>query len=235
MGNCESAVGKDSQAADDKAYEYEGLDETRGSRVNPIINLNVGGVIYSIEQSKLKTIPFFDGMFPDTDHIGLSFDKEELFIDRDGDLFEYIVQYLNNETDLVLPSDTFTCDRLLIEAKYYGLSKMETIIKRKLYSTRLSDLGKRRAYTVLSMSDFGKLSSVNLECDEEQELQTICKNYEVITTISTREPYWVCPKERSKHCSPGDCGKKCKSVFHPEQHGWHFTNVDRVVIATRED
>lgn len=186
-----------------------------------------------IEQSKLNNIPFFDDMFPVTDHIELSFDKE-VFIDRDGNLFEYIYQYLENEAYLVLPSDTFTLDRLLIEVKYYKLSEMENIIKRELYSTKFNHLEKqKRTYTVLSMPEFYKLSSVNLECDEEQEAKTICKNYEVITTISTREPYWVCPREISKHCSPSECGKHCKSAFHPEQHGWHFKSVDRIIIATR--
>ncbi|ORE15585.1 hypothetical protein BCV71DRAFT_159182, partial [Rhizopus microsporus] len=174
-----------------------------------IINLNVGGTIYLIEQSKLNSIPFFDDMFPVTDHIELSFDKEEVFIDRDGNLFEYIYQYLENEADLVLPSDTFTLDRLLIEVKYYKLSEMENIIKRKLYSAKFDHLEKqKRTYT------------------------TICKNYEVITTISIREPYWVCPREISNHFSPGECGKRCKSAFYPEQHGWHFKNVDRIIIAT---
>ncbi|CEG70871.1 hypothetical protein RMATCC62417_06692 [Rhizopus microsporus] len=225
---------QDSMDIYDEAYEHEKSDEDRKTHVNPIINLNVGGIIYLIEQSKLNNIPFFDDMFPVTDHIELSFDKEEVFIDRDGNLFEYIYQYLENEAYLVLPSDTFTLGRLLIEVKYYKLSEMENIIKRELYSTKFNHLEKqKRTYTVLSMPEFNKLSSVNLECNEEQEAKTICKNYEVITTISIREPYWVCPREISKHCSPGECGKHCKSAFHPEQHGWHFKSVDRIIIATR--
>ena len=217
-----------------EVYEHEKSDEDRKTHVAPIINLNVGGTIYLIEQSKLNSIPFFDDMFPVTDHIELSFDKEEVFIDRDGNLFEYIYQYLENEADLVLPSDTFTLDRLLIEVKYYKLSEMENIIKRKLYSAKFDHLEKqKRTYTVLSIPEFNKLSSINLECDEEQEAKTICKNYEVITTISIREPYWVCPREISNHFSPGECGKRCKSAFYPEQHGWHFKNVDRIIIATR--
>lgn len=214
----------------DEAYEYEKLDEDRKTHVSPIISLNVGGISYSIEQSKLNTVPFFEGMLPATDHV----DREEVFIDRDGNLFQYIYQYLENEAYLVLPSDTFTLDRLLIEVKYYKLSEMEKIIKRKLYSAKFNHLEKqKRTYTMLSMPEFNKLSSVNLECDEEQEAETICKNYEVITTISTREPYWVCPREISKHCSPDECGKHCKSAFRPEQHGWHFKNVDNIIIATR--
>ncbi|CEG77957.1 hypothetical protein RMATCC62417_12628 [Rhizopus microsporus] len=249
MGNNENTVIEEStqmynsdrhsqhiQEVYDEVYEYDELEqeEDRNSRFNPIINLNVGGIIYSIKQKKLNTIPFFDGMFPVTDHIELSFDKEEVFVDRNGNLFEYIYQYLENEAYLVLPSDTFTLDRLLIEVKYYKLSEMEKIVKRKLHSAKFNHLEKqKRAYTVLSMPEFNKLSSINLEYDEEQEARTICKNYEVITTISTREPYWVCPREISKHCSPSKCGKHCKSAFHPGQHGWHFKNVDRIIIATR--
>ncbi|ORE06684.1 hypothetical protein BCV72DRAFT_227932 [Rhizopus microsporus var. microsporus] len=217
----------------DEVCEHQEPEEEKKTHVSPIINLNVGGIIYSIKQSKLNTIPFFDGMFPVTDHIELSFDREEVFVDRDGNLFEYIYQYLENEAYLVLPSDTFTLDRLLIEVKYYKLSEMEKIVKRKLHSAKFNHLEKQRTYTVLSMPEFNKLSSVNLECDEEQEAQTICKSYEVITTISTQEPYWVCPREISKHSSPVECGKHCKSAFHPEQHGWYFKNIDRIIVATR--
>jgi len=99
--------------------------------LNQIITLNVGGTMY---QTRLKTLLRFQR---DGDYFRSRFsgnfknDMEEdgsYFIDRSGQLFEYILHYLQNN-DLPIPTDDFLKNRLVTEAKFYGLNRLVAILK----------------------------------------------------------------------------------------------------------
>lgn len=88
------------------------------------IKLNVGGVLYS---TTLQTLRKYDGsmfgrMF---DEVWLknipAKDAEPIFIDRNGSLFCYILNFLRDGSNVVLPSDSETLRSLLNEAKYFLL------------------------------------------------------------------------------------------------------------------
>lgn len=95
-----------------------------------IVELNVGGVTYA---TTLGTLQQAEPESPlavisklNTAEIRTIFgrdSKNRIFIDRDGILFRYILDYLRNKK-LSLPENFSERDRLRIEADYYRLTNM---------------------------------------------------------------------------------------------------------------
>lgn len=88
-----------------------------------IVDLNVGGVAYSASLELMLKLPeskfskWFDGGTPNE----ISKDTQgRYFIDRDGQLFRYILDYLRND-QLILPEKFGERNRLLNEAKFYNI------------------------------------------------------------------------------------------------------------------
>merc|ERR1712223_607787 len=101
-----------------------------------IVELNVGGVFYS---TSIATLTGESGsrlakMFELTDmqneeHSTVLRDsKGKYFIDRDGVLFRYILDYLRNKK-LVLPENFQETKRLAIEADFYELPSLVSSLR----------------------------------------------------------------------------------------------------------
>ncbi|XP_046669513.1 BTB/POZ domain-containing protein KCTD16 [Homalodisca vitripennis] len=88
-----------------------------------VVELNVGGVFYTTTLTTLtrdqdSTLThYFTKAPPPKDA------KGKFFIDRDGVLFRYVLDYLRNQT-LVLPESFREKERLRQEATFYGLPGM---------------------------------------------------------------------------------------------------------------
>ena len=72
-----------------------------------IIKLNIGGVKYEVSRDTLN-------MYPDTmlarlisGNIPTQKVKGRIFIDRDGILFNYILDYLRNKQNWIIPTDMY--------------------------------------------------------------------------------------------------------------------------------
>uniref|UniRef100_T1IPD2 BTB domain-containing protein n=1 Tax=Strigamia maritima TaxID=126957 RepID=T1IPD2_STRMM len=95
----------------------------------PIIELNVGGVFYTTSLSTLTRHPdsFLGEMFTGRSTLPLTRDsKGKYFIDRDGVLFRYVLDYLRNDK-LVLPENFHEKERLRSEAEFFRLGDMMSI------------------------------------------------------------------------------------------------------------
>ncbi|VEV59309.1 conserved Plasmodium protein, unknown function [Plasmodium vinckei vinckei] len=102
-----------------------------------IISINVGGKIYmttlnlisryknsrlyEIVQEKLTNIP----------DLSNDYKKREIFIDRNGNRFEYILDFLRDGV-LICENDIIVLTRILIEAIYFKLFSLMKIIKKKI-------------------------------------------------------------------------------------------------------
>ena len=108
-----------------------------GQGGNGLIRLNVGGVWYTTTLSTLQTFP--DSIFPkmlsqrDNKKRGSKEDEAKgyYFIDRDGDLFRYILNFMRTE-ELSLPANFQDMNQLIKEAEFYGLRCLANILKAKL-------------------------------------------------------------------------------------------------------
>lgn len=95
-----------------------------------IVELNIGGVHYT---TSLKTLTdssdsilkqFFLG---NGNHVARQDNKGRYFIDRDGVLFRFILDYLRNDK-LLLPENFYEKERLKNEADFFGLTEMSQML-----------------------------------------------------------------------------------------------------------
>ena len=91
---------------------------------NSVVELNIGGVVYTTTSSTLTKFPdsmlgaMFSGSMPTTrDHNG------RFFIDRNGDLFQYILDYLRSAQLPAKLGDNLL-HRLLMEADFYQIQPL---------------------------------------------------------------------------------------------------------------
>lgn len=91
-----------------------------------IVELNVGGVMYTTTLDTLtkESESLLSSLFSDSSSSRLMRDsKGKYFIDRDGVLFRYVLDYLRN-SKLVLPESFHERERLRQEAEYFKLPDM---------------------------------------------------------------------------------------------------------------
>lgn len=93
---------------------------------NLFVTLNVGGVRYDTSADTLRIYP---GVLR-----RLSYEEQsEIFIDRNGKLFEFVLDYLRSGT---LPVDATLLSRLRVEADFYALDAMVSDIDQVTSSIR---------------------------------------------------------------------------------------------------
>ncbi|GCC18122.1 hypothetical protein chiPu_0017808 [Chiloscyllium punctatum] len=99
-----------------------------------IVELNVGGQVYITRYSTLLSVPdsLLSQMFRPKSGLGLARDgKGRFFIDRDGFLFRYILDYMRDQ-QLVLPDHFPERSRLQREAEYFALPELVKTLSPKL-------------------------------------------------------------------------------------------------------
>lgn len=99
-----------------------------------IVRLNVGGVVF---QTTRNTLLFdaesrFSGMFSNDQTFD---DVADVFIDRDGTHFRYILNYLRTGF-ITLPRDITAIQELLIEAEYYELKEIIEELTKPCYQIK---------------------------------------------------------------------------------------------------
>ena len=105
---------------------------------NPVIELNIGGVIYATSLSTLTSEPssvlarlFSVGGMGGSAARPPKDSKGRCFVDRDGVLFRYVLDYLRSRR-LVLPEAFGEKQRLRQEAEYYGLTGLVRSVQQGL-------------------------------------------------------------------------------------------------------
>uniref|UniRef100_A0A3B1JTD7 Potassium channel tetramerisation domain containing 12b n=1 Tax=Astyanax mexicanus TaxID=7994 RepID=A0A3B1JTD7_ASTMX len=99
-----------------------------------IIELNVGGQVYITRYSTLTSVPdsLLWEMFSQKSQKGLARDtKGRFFVDRDGFLFRYILDYMRDQ-QLVLPDHFPERGRLQREAEYFNLPELVKLLAPKI-------------------------------------------------------------------------------------------------------
>ena len=87
-----------------------------------IVKFNVGGTHYETSLSTLKNVP--DNMLLRMVESPLE-KGERIFIDRDGQLFAHILNYLRDVSIWTAPGDLSICAALVREASFYCLFNMK--------------------------------------------------------------------------------------------------------------
>lgn len=93
---------------------------------NSIVELNVGGVVYTTTSTTLKGGDETSVLKTSLDNF-LRDSSNRVFIDRDGALFRYVLDYLRTRT-LILPENFAERRRLKAEADYYKLPALAKLV-----------------------------------------------------------------------------------------------------------
>jgi len=116
--------------------EIQHLSEIK-TKWEDVIKLVVGGTKYWTSRSTLTRYPsMLSAMFSGRHEIKKD-EKGFVFIDRDGELFKYVLSYLRDGPLFVLPSDKETLERLEIEFSFFAIDFLEKI---KLDTSRVLSL-----------------------------------------------------------------------------------------------
>ncbi|XP_055465799.1 potassium channel regulatory protein isoform X2 [Psammomys obesus] len=101
-----------------------------------LVTLNVGGKVFTTRRSTLKQFPAsrLAGMVDGRDQEFKIVDGQ-VFVDRDGALFSFILDFLRN-CELLLPSDFSDYHRLQREALFYGLDSLADLLSQHLLQLR---------------------------------------------------------------------------------------------------
>ncbi|KTG33325.1 hypothetical protein cypCar_00001437 [Cyprinus carpio] len=95
------------------------------TKSNAPVHIDVGGHMYTSSLATLTKYPDsrISRLFNGTEPIVLDSLKQHYFIDRDGEIFRYILSYLRT-SKLLLPDDFKEFQLLYEEARYYQLTPM---------------------------------------------------------------------------------------------------------------
>lgn len=153
-----------------------------------IVYFNVGGIRFATSISTIMKYPdsMLATMIEQEQEKIMIQNKEDLFIDRDGDVFKYILDYLRNDKAIILPSDNITLNRLLLEVDFFQLSELKKLVQSKIdnppfvkgdfVEVQLSSPGESREfllsgrYLPLPKDDFSSCDHTSMEKDHIQQI-----------------------------------------------------------------
>lgn len=108
--------------------------QRRLSKHSHIVKLNVGGRRFTTTQSTLQAYPdtFFARMFATALQPAHLDEEGHFFIDRDGQLFEYVLCFLRDRELAHLPKSVEELEALQREANFYGLSELQERVEQQI-------------------------------------------------------------------------------------------------------
>ena len=106
--------------------------------MSSLVRLNVGGVVFTTRKETLTLgSPYFAAMFGNDMIPGETID-DAIFLDRNGKLFEYVLDYLRKLDKWSVPSDPDLLLNLYDEAEYFCLDGLIEKIRQRVPRTLMS-------------------------------------------------------------------------------------------------
>lgn len=203
-----------------------------------VVQLDVGGYRYTTLYHTLMVSRYFEKVLKRIlERPEIWANADWLLVNRDGELFGYILDYLRTADASSLPSDPNILTRLKEEVHFYKIPFMDSIIDEKIRILNSpQEEAKKRVYKILYAKEYDRMKRTKgFKNNDGQLVSDILLEYEEIATLSIQEPYWVCPRGIRVHTAPTKCGRMCKREFEPDHHGWNFIQIEKTVLATRDE
>jgi len=102
-----------------------------------VINLNVGGKYFTTTRETLCRVQdsMLESMFSGRHPLPALLNDGHYIIDRDGDHFQYILNFLRADAVMSLPTDEAAREALAVEADYYGIDEVANACRTPLIDT----------------------------------------------------------------------------------------------------
>lgn len=204
----------------------------------PLVHLNVGGSRYSTSTTTMNrdANSMLAVMLLQENEKTLINNGQEIFIDRNGKMFEYILDYLRNGLEkTILPDDGHFLERLLNEADFYQLNELVQFIKQKLTEMKnrqpLFDIGCFVKFTphattsvvlqeYLDMMNNPNYVDVKFGPDMQDRLQKV--------------PCWYCgePVAQKIVSTTGSYSSSSLGTVHSKQHAFLLSMWGQVCSTT---
>lgn len=129
----------------------EGKENVKSLPTTSVIDLNVGGQLYTTTLGTLTKDPssMLTAMFSGSIRTAKD-SRGRYFIDRDGVLFRYVLDFLRN-LRLTLPDGFTELERLQAEAEYFQMSSMSEALAKEIKSRSGIVKSKKKASGYLSV------------------------------------------------------------------------------------
>ncbi|KAH8740792.1 hypothetical protein FG386_002754 [Cryptosporidium ryanae] len=171
------------------------------------IKVNVGGVYYETTNTTLLSIngnksyfsAFLSNLERDKKNV-IDNEEYEIFIDRNGMLFQYILDYLRTGSTVTVPNKIHIIKGLMIEADYYMLDNLSLLLTKKLEAEQANNLnmnmnmmyiqnmsGENRTNGKYRKTDEYSNSSYNSSIYFDQNIMNTCKNEQSHQAIKSSE------------------------------------------------
>ncbi|KAJ1607226.1 POZ domain-containing protein [Cryptosporidium canis] len=132
------------------------------------VRLNVGGVFYETTSTTLLGVNGESNYFSAClSSVGMSVEEQaekssiELFIDRNGFLFQYVLDYLRTGTIVAVPEKDHIIKGLLIEADFYLLESLTTSLLNRLSEQNINKLNSKMSLMASQSQHQSPISSQN--------------------------------------------------------------------------
>lgn len=149
------------------------------------IKLNVGGMFYETTDTTLLSVNGDSNYFSAyLTRIEKNLKEEgiiELFIDRNGFLFQYILDYLRTGTIVSIPDKNYIIKGLLIEADFYLLESLSVSLSNKLQEQNMNKLNSNMN---LIIGQSQSQSQTQIQSQSQNQNQILSQSQSVMSDVS---------------------------------------------------
>ncbi|GAA5815793.1 hypothetical protein MFLAVUS_009308 [Mucor flavus] len=170
---------------------------------NDIVKLDIGGTVYRTTKDTLRESGYLCSLVGGNWSENL-LDQKEIFIDRDGFLFRYILLYFRTGR---LDVDKQYWKSLRNEAEFYIIPNLVTIINTMVDEEQPM----KPVFRLLTQQEFTRYSNIDVSgLDRGLSYRTaVGPGEEYITSIRCDVTSYNCPRGIFVHQEPKQCGKAC--------------------------
>ncbi|KAI9270107.1 BTB/POZ protein [Helicostylum pulchrum] len=193
-----------------------------------IVKLDVGGTVYRTTKDTLRESEFLCNLVDGNWSENLS-NQKEIFIDRDGFLFRYVLLYLRTGQ---LDVDKQYWKSLRNEAEFYIISNLATMVNTMIDEEQL----KKPVFRLLTQEEFITYSNINVTgfrrglCDRT----AVGPGKEFITSIRCDVTSYNCPREIPVHKESRHCGRACNKAKGDNYVGYSSKETIMYLVSNTE-
>jgi hypothetical protein len=195
-----------------------------------LIKLNVGGVCYRTHKETIEVTEFFQNLLENEMAKSIT-ENGEVFIDRNGRIFEHILDFLRGGNLEYLQNDEGLLLQLRSEADFYGMDQMKNEIEKKIKNLDYIKQAPKKKYELIPLESFQAMYGVSPSSGATREIMGMSEGSEFICMINYHERDWVRPRRNYWSERAGD--RLYGNQFDEDNVGWQYIKKTSVLITNQ--